>query len=1211
MTRISMNIFGRLCLLSFILVLSMSAGLMAQQTPPIVTPNILPPSPEATALGKYGDLPVGMFTGTPNFSIDLDKVASKHLSVPISISYSTNGIKVDEVSSRVGMSWVLNCGGMVSRTVYSKPDFTGSTDAPSPPDMNFATANTDTPLVYWMKSMAAGLNDMQMDAFNYNFNGYSGKFFISPTTGLPIIAPYANINIQYSFSQTNWNFKITTPDGTIYYFGGTGAIEETEDLSTCLGSNHQGEIPTAWYLTKIQYPNDPSDSIVFIYSADFYSYPTGVNETVTYIDPTSNLNFLDCATVNGLGYNQPCTCGPSPFIYGNPTTTNGQLSPQFCENVSGISGVCLEQITDGKYNLIKFHYIAKPDVAGDSLVSNITMYNDQNGQRLRSFNFLYTQGNPSGSFAGLSQYGYASFSVSLPRPFLSEVDELDSTGVVVKPWKFGYTNFSNLAPRLSYSQDYWGYFNGIVNSSLIPFPAIGYNYIAPTLIGNRNADYNSAGLGMLNSITYPTGGYTGITYEGNTLDSSYSIGAQTIIGFQTGAQSIEVKSSSPTNATFTVNKAISVTITETLSCSGSCPAESDNAYWGELVLNGTDILQATYQKYNERQEEVENIVTMTLQPGTYGFDVLPNAGYSMDMLLQANATDTFYITNDAVQVPVTSSSTFTGGGMRVKRVVSYDPVTNDSTIKHYYYDQMILPYMPAFYGQLVHIESFWQPQIYTTGCALMSTNVQAVYNQFFSTSLANQYGTGTALPFYPKVRESFGDNFENGGIIHQYGYSTFTPIQYVWNAPLPNVAAPNLNWQNGLETFTEQFKMNDAVQVPVQAKTMSYTIDPRNTDTINQFVVQQVGNSSSGNILYLSQNYNVAEVSYITQWQYLNQQITQDYDVNGNPTVADTVNYFYDNATHAQLTRTQSKDSKGRLLQDTIKYVGDVASVNGLTAAQISAVGELQSQYQIANVLENDQARNGTLMSRQQTDYMDWGGGLVLPDTVKLQIAANPMESRLYYSGYDNEGDILTYSKAGDLLNSYIWDYKNTLPIAQVINAAQFDVAYTSFEADGSGNWTIPDTTRDRYSGGITGNLTYKLTSANSITKSGLNSATTYIVGFWVDSAGTVSVNGSTTLATARITLGTWTYKEAMVTGSTTVTIGGSGVIIDELRLCPKGSLITTYTYAPLIGITSKCDASSRLTYYSYDNLERLKLIKDQYGNILKRYDYEYQTTNQ
>ena len=84
-----------------------------------------------------------------------------------------------------------------------------------------------------------------------------------------------------------------------------------------------------------------------------------------------------------------------------------------------------------------------------------------------------------------------------------------------------------------------------------------------------------------------------------------------------------------------------------------------------------------------------------------------------------------------------------------------------------------------------------------------------------------------------------------------------------------------------------------------------------------------------------------------------------------------------------------------------------------------------------------------------------------------------------------------------------------------------------------------------------------------------------------------------------------------MVTGSTTVTIGGSGVIIDELRLCPKGSLITTYTYAPLIGITSKCDASSRLTYYSYDNLERLKLIKDQYGNILKRYDYEYQTTNQ
>jgi hypothetical protein len=48
-----------------------------------------------------------------------------------------------------------------------------------------------------------------------------------------------------------------------------------------------------------------------------------------------------------------------------------------------------------------------------------------------------------------------------------------------------------------------------------------------------------------------------------------------------------------------------------------------------------------------------------------------------------------------------------------------------------------------------------------------------------------------------------------------------------------------------------------------------------------------------------------------------------------------------------------------------------------------------------------------------------------------------------------------------------------------------------------------------------------------------------------------------------------------------------------------------------MVGATTHCEPSSRLTYYSYDYLDRLKLIKDQYGNILKRNDYEYQVSYQ
>lgn len=52
---------------------------------------------------------------------------------------------------------------------------------------------------------------------------------------------------------------------------------------------------------------------------------------------------------------------------------------------------------------------------------------------------------------------------------------------------------------------------------------------------------------------------------------------------------------------------------------------------------------------------------------------------------------------------------------------------------------------------------------------------------------------------------------------------------------------------------------------------------------------------------------------------------------------------------------------------------------------------------------------------------------------------------------------------------------------------------------------------------------------------------------------------------------------------------------------------MTTYTYSPLIGITSQCDTGNKITYYEYDGFGRLKDIKNQDGNIIKVYNYYYQ----
>lgn len=55
---------------------------------------------------------------------------------------------------------------------------------------------------------------------------------------------------------------------------------------------------------------------------------------------------------------------------------------------------------------------------------------------------------------------------------------------------------------------------------------------------------------------------------------------------------------------------------------------------------------------------------------------------------------------------------------------------------------------------------------------------------------------------------------------------------------------------------------------------------------------------------------------------------------------------------------------------------------------------------------------------------------------------------------------------------------------------------------------------------------------------------------------------------------------------------------------------MTTYTYQPLVGMTSQCDIGNRITYYEYDGLQRLKRIRDQDYNILKSLDYQYQQSS-
>jgi YD repeat-containing protein len=51
---------------------------------------------------------------------------------------------------------------------------------------------------------------------------------------------------------------------------------------------------------------------------------------------------------------------------------------------------------------------------------------------------------------------------------------------------------------------------------------------------------------------------------------------------------------------------------------------------------------------------------------------------------------------------------------------------------------------------------------------------------------------------------------------------------------------------------------------------------------------------------------------------------------------------------------------------------------------------------------------------------------------------------------------------------------------------------------------------------------------------------------------------------------------------------------------------VTTFTYDPLIGVTSITDPRGETIYYNYDNFNRLKFVKDAEGNILSKNEYNY-----
>jgi len=536
------------------------------------------------------------------------------------------------------------------------------------------------------------------------------------------------------------------------------------------------------------------------------------------------------------------------------------------------------------------------------------------------------------------------------------------------------------------------------------------------------------------------------------------------------------------------------------------------------------------------------------------------------------------------------------GGLRVHSIVTQADSNSAPLTKQYVYTNNILNYTQADPDNYNYQQQMFN---YNSGTCANWVDASTIY---LATPLIPLF-THNGAPALYQIVDEYTDGGSGGNLKTEYTYLQVSDVLLPVNAPrYPDGYPMDMSWQRGQLAGVAYYKLlNDGNYKLV--KQVSNVYSPFYSKSIVSGTTVQVqttypGTSSCFLSSYpggsMSQYFYYFDVIASTGTMKMTAQYINEYDDN-NDTLTDTKTYTYGSSYHLFPTLITHLDSKGDTLKTQLLYPTDFLST--------PVYDSLYTRNSLSPVVEQLDYKDSGFLSSATTNYNYWGNGVILPQTVTTQLLTNPVDTRLHFHGYDPRGNLLWVSKDSGASSSFIWDYKSTYPIAKCTNADTTSIAYTSFEADGTGRWTFSGSATAG-SNCPTGNYYYYL-GQGSISKTGLLSGNSYVVSYWSSTGSSYTVTGSTSVVQGK-TINGWTYFEHTVTGTSTVTVSGSGNI-DELRLYPSGAQMTTYTYTPLVGMTSQCDVDNRVTYYFYDPLARLKYVKDQDGNIIKTYQYHYQ----
>lgn len=1220
------------------------------QAPVPELPTIVPPSPEAAAFAKYGEVPVSTYSGIPKVEVPLYQISHGDIQLPIGLSYHASGIKVDEEASWVGLGWVLNAGGVISRTVMGADDLVGGGYYfSSLPDLSktytsrsqyYAGFTSDLvdadcdfdffasqgiPLTIDDQFLSFQNYDFQPDQYTYNVGSYSGTFIIKrDKSGNPeavVTNRHDKLLIRPFFSTSQYvldKFEVTTPNGIVYTF---------EEIEEYLQPNTGLVIPSAWYVTKV-------------------TGASGKQLRFAYLRRNTNIKNVGARKSNGI----------APIclqIAGSDGCSSSFWSETTVEGIREYRVPVLSEI-DFEYGVVKFSSTdnERVDLPNGNRLNQLEVFmrgadgtQASEPQKRYVFQYDYFVATTADADGGENYFSQDHLTKRLKLVKVIEASLDQSIPLADCPTHtFSYVASPSLPAKTSLARDHWGYYNGQLGNTTLYAKFKGFpsdNFITSSVFefpgADREADSRYTAANSLQTITYPTGGSIELVMESNTYDYTLSAANDDYRNYVPDLREESISRTVPRTQTQTIPFVIKANAFPVLvngkalvdlkcffRCQSTCPTvfSSGSVYASIFDLNGNPVAGSTLGLNNTNCVSngtncigQEGELTVELVPGAYYIEV----GVNSNSFADATVSLKFDYIPEIVE----------GCGLRVAEVITRDGVdpANDMHTKydyHYWADEdgdgLVEEHTYGkrlsrpVYGYFKDVFSAKQVNGGLTG---NNVCVHSHAMQFYiaANSLVGLNGTGGQIG-YSKISEHIGKDGNLYGIggKHTFVYHNAPDFvkSYTFRRPpgLPNFPA-ELGGLNGTLTEETQFKFESGNFVPIRKVTYTYeTLDEVETYFGLYRDLLKLNGSCPG-MTDLSPCRRAISFIYpavIKEWPMLTQKEEKMYGPDGTTFVSKIHTQVYDQQIY-KLRSSAMVNADGVTQKTSYTY-----AVEGGADVPVQMYDASQPDYKHmpGPVVEEAVYRNNTLVGKVEYKFEYQA----LKDRVLLG------KQRAYPTGgndfvevamnYDDAANIVETQRIGDKAIGYIWNRTASKPVAEVRNATADQIAYTSFEEPGlgqataapvvvDGGWEIVRTTNG--SGGWvtnpgefqTGKRGFHIQpSQRTIRKTGLP-AGQYVLSFWYK-GGMVEINPSSG-AMVRTHQANDPDPAEMTYFKTTVSVGNNG----SIHIAPNAQ--DNNAWSTFIDEVRLYPVGAQMTTYCYD--EALRLITTSDANSRSQ-SYQY-----